>query len=363
LLAPQDAALFSYAFGIEAGGNVDPSVAGEMSGQNILFQAHPLVECAERFGLTLDAAQSMLGRETARLRAAREQRARPARDEKIITAWNGLMISAFARAAQITGDERWSEPARRAAAFARANLVNPASGRLARSFCDGVRAGPGFAEDHAFLIQGLLDLYETTFEVDWLRWAIELQQQQDALFRDDARGGYFGSAADDASVVLRLKEDADGAEPSANSIAVRNLARLAELLHREDWRAQAMRVARAFVPQFERAPTAMPQMLAALGWLERPPQRILVHGDPDSPGTAGLIAEVWQRFLPRHVLLRIDDASRAFFAAGDPLISALPERATGTATAYVCENFACQQPTSDPAVLAAQLRAAVPAGR
>jgi hypothetical protein len=225
-----------------------------------------------------------------------------------------------------------------------------------------VRSGPGFAEDHAFLIQGLLDLYETTFDVRWLEWAIQLQQQQDALFLDDGAGGYFAGAADDTSVVLRLKEDSDGAEPSANSVAVRNLARLAELLHRDAWRGQAKRVARAFAPQFERAPAAMPQMLAALGWLERPPQRILVQGEASSAATARLVAEVRRRHLPRHVLVRIDRESRAFFSAGDELIAALPENTGDGATAYVCENFTCRQPTGDPAELGSQLDAGRPGG-
>jgi uncharacterized protein YyaL (SSP411 family) len=152
-----------------------------------------------------------------------------------------------------------------------------------------------------------------------------------------------------------MKADRDGAEPSPNSVAVRNLARLSALLHRDDWRERAGHTARAFAAQLDRSPTDLPQMLAALGWLESAPQQILIQGEAADGRTARLIHEVWQRFLPRHVLLRIDAQNRPGLETQVEFIRTLPANADTPPTAYVCENFACRLPTGDPAVLARQL--------
>jgi len=352
ILGPELAPLFTFARGIEPAGNVVADDDTGFAGLNILRSAHTPAECAAALGLDEDVVRSRLAEATRRLRLVRDQRPQPHRDEKIITAWNGLMISALARAAIATGDSAWAGSARRAAQFVRDHLRDPASGELHRSICAGTRAGRAFAEDHAFLIQGLLDLYEATFEVAWLGWAAELQERQDTLFWDEAAGGYFSTTADDTSVVMRLKEDADGVEPSANSIAVRNLARLAELLHRDAWRTQARRAAEAFGSRLERDPGAMPRMLAALGWLERPPQRIVICGEAAS--AEELVAMARRHPGPHQVLLRIDAASRGFFESWDPLVAGYSSDGD-SAIAYVCANFSCELPTSDPGELGRQL--------
>ena len=355
ILGPTDAGLFAYAYGVKPEGNTGPDTGTELAGQNALYRAHSATECAQHFTRSETDVQAALASAAARLRATREQRPRPARDDKIVTAWNGLMISAFARAAQVLGEPGHAAIATRAAAFLRANLRDPATGRLSHSILAGRGDGRGFAEDYAFLIQGLLDLYETTFDVAHLTWAVELQELQDQLFWDEAGGGYFASAAGEADVLLRLKVSDDGAEPSPNSVAIRNLARLAAMLHRDDWRERAVRTARAFGPQLEQSPFALPQMLAALGWLEDPTQQILIQGEPADARTTLLVTEVWRRHLPRHVLLRIDAASRATLESKVEFIRTLPANAEIPPTAYVCENFVCRLPTSDPTVLGQQL--------
>jgi uncharacterized protein len=352
VLEPGDLSLFNFVYGVQPDGNAAHGSESELARQNVLFRAHTLKEAAAKFSLVEEALRSKLTRSSAALLKARAKRPRPLRDDKIITAWNGLMISAFARATQVIGDSKWAATAKQTAEFLRKNLYDPTTGRLARSYRAGVRDGRGFVEDYAFLIQGLLDLYETTFDVQWLEWALQLQEKQNELFWDPVAGGFFANTSDDASVLLRLKEDNDSAEPSPNSIVVRNLARLAGMLHRDEWYDLARRTARAFAPQIKRDPLVMPQMLASLGWLEGSPQQILIQGEPTSPDTQRLIAEVWQRFLPRHVLVRIDQGSRPFFDSRVPLVTELPRETEGPATAYVCENFVCQLPTHDPAVLA-----------
>ncbi len=345
LVGEKDAGLLAFAFGLERDGNAG---GDELAGQNVLHRTQSTQKCARKFGISAEAVDATIGRGLERLREARAKRPRPARDEKIVTAWNGLMISAFARGAQVLDDPKLAKVATRAAEFLQERLYEPATGRLARSYCREVKDERGFAEDYAFLVEGLLDLYETSFDVRWLTWAVALQEKQNELFLDSAGGGYFANTSDDPSVLLRLKADDDGVEPAASSVATRNLLRLAALFHRDDWRDLAEKTGRAFAPVFERAPTAMPQLLAALGWLEGSPKQVVIQGAADSPETRRLVHEVWQRFLPRHVLLRVDAASRAYFAERVPLIGELPEARGDEATAYVCENFVCQLPTRDP---------------
>ncbi|MEI6106115.1 MAG: thioredoxin domain-containing protein [Opitutae bacterium] len=360
-LGAGDAGLFAYAYGVLPDGNVTGESAAELAHQNVLYRAHTDAETATHFKLDEPALKSRLAAARQKLVAARAMRPRPLRDDKIVTAWNGLAISAFARAAQVDGDPRWAETATQAAVWLQAKMFDPASGRLAHSYREGSRDERGFVEDYAFLIQGLLDLYETNFEVRWLEWAGQLQETQNRLFADEAGGGYFANAAGDASVLLRLKEENDGPEPSANSIAVRNLARLGALLHQADGLARARRCARAFGPQLEQAPQAMPLLLAADALLEGSPQQILIQGERASPATARLLAEVWSRYLPRRSLVLIDAASRPYFSARVPLVADLPAGLAGEATAYVCENFVCQLPTQDPVVLAKLLSRGRPA--
>ena len=355
VLGPKDAPLFNFAFGVQPNGNVAREHGAELAGKNVLYRARSPSECTQKFGLDEATVQTALAATTAKLTAVRAERPRPARDDKVITAWNGLMISAYARAAQIFGEPSYAATAERAAAFLRDNLRDPATGRLAHSYRAGSRDDRGFAEDYASLIQGLLDLYEATFDLRHLDWAVELQERQDELFWDAAGGGYFASAAGDPGVLLRLKADSDGAEPSPNSVAVRNLARLAAMLHRDDWREAARRIARAFGPKLESAPFDLPQMLSALGWLERPPQQILITGAAGDARATRLVAEVWRRHLPRHVLLRIDGPGRPGLEARVAFIRELPNETDAPPMTYVCENFACRLPTSDPTVLAKQL--------
>ena len=352
LLGTDEARLFGFAFGVQADGNVLGESAGELAHLNVLYREHSDAETAAHFKFAVPATHARLAAAARVLATARDLRPHPFCDDKIVTAWNGLAISAFARAAQVLGDPAWAETATRAALFVQTKLFDPATGCLAHNTRGGARDERGFVEDYAFLIQGLLDLYEATFEVRWLEWAEQLQVKQNELFADDVAGGYFANATGDASVLLRLKEDSDGAEPSANSGAVRNLARLGALLHQEEWIALARRTANAFGPQLGRAPLSMPQMLASAAWLDGSPKQILIQGERSAPATQRLLTEVWSRFLPRRALVLIDAASRPFFNSKVPMVAAFPEGDPAGATAYVCENFACQLPTNDPAALA-----------
>jgi uncharacterized protein YyaL (SSP411 family) len=323
LLDPATAALFARHYGVAPGGNVDPAVDPhhEFTGKNILFERTP----------TSDALKS--AREI--LFAAREKRPRPHLDDKILTAWNGLMISAFARAGAVLDDPAYLAAARRAAEFLRSELFDPATGELLRTWRDGRAAIRAFAEDYAFLIQALLDLYEADFDPAWLQWAIALQAKQDALFFDEATASYLGSVEGDPLVPLRLRDDYDGAEPSANSVAARNLLRLGWMLHDDLLLARARRVIGSFETILRRMPSAVPQMLCALDMALTPPRQWVLAGER----TADLARAARKKFAPNRVLV----------FAGDTPASADMKPVNGQPALYVCENFTCRAPIIDPA--------------
>ena len=354
VLGPERAKIFDYQFDVERNGNApdgsDPR--GELTGKNILIQSHTLAETAKQFGLTITNAEQSIAESRQLLLAARDQRPRPRRDDKIITAWNGLMISAYARAAQVLDDPDYRDMATRAATFVRQNLYRKKDQTLLRSYRDGAGDVAGFADDYAFMIQGLLDLYETTFDSQWIELATKLQTRQDQLFWDNQSGGYFTTAGNDPNILLRSKEDYDGAEPSPNSVAALNLLRLSQMFDRPDWRERAEKTLRAFSPQLQRSPSAMPQMLVALDWLRAEPKQIVIAGKPDASDTRALLREVNRHFIPDKIVLLADGgAGQKFFAAQiDFMKDVTPIH--GEAAAYVCENFACQLPTTNPAALA-----------
>jgi len=351
-----EAEFFCAHFGVEEGGNVpaqlDPH--GELGGKNILAQRQPLAETARKFSLSPEEANERLLVALAKLREVRGARPRPLRDDKVITAWNGLMISALAKGAQVLGaekaeGEKWLGAATRAAEFVERELFDAGRGVLYRTWRDGRGAAEGFAEDYAFFVQGLLDLYEAGFDGRWLRWAERLQAKMDELFWDGERGGYFNSQAGDPNIVLRLKEDYDGAEPAASSVAAANLLRRAAVdgdgARR---REQAGKCIGAFRTQWTRAPHALPQMLCALELALQSPRHVVIAGDPAAEDFRALAAVLHERLGPRRTLLAADGGEgQRWLAARSPWLAEM-KPVGGRATAYVCEDFACRAPVSDP---------------
>ena len=353
-LGGDDARLFAHVYGVEREGNMGNEAVPELPGANVLYRARTDAEAAGDFGIPEQEVARRLSLAVKRLLEVRDGRTRPARDEAVIASWNGLAISAFAQAAQVLEDPAWAQVATRAAEFLRANHGDE-DGRLSHIVRDGVRTGRGFAEDYAFVIQGLIDLYEATFDTMWLEWALRLQHTQDELFGDQEGGGYFATEKDEPGVILRMKGDLDSAEPSANSVSVRNLARLAALLEQSEFQSRADRTVRAFARHLEQTPTAMPLMLVAAGWLQGSPAQVILQGDRGSGEIHELAREVWSRFIPHRVVALVDAKGREFLSRHVSFVSGLPADQSGAATAYLCENFVCRMPTSDPRELAAQL--------
>jgi uncharacterized protein YyaL (SSP411 family) len=369
-----DFGLAAAHFGVLDAGNVplEDDPRGEFSGKNILAQRQPLAATARALGLAPDEANEKLVAVLARLREARSRRPRPHLDDKVLTAWNGLMISALAKGAQVF-NSLWPEysgvllaAAVRAAEFLRRELFDEKSGLVFRAWRGGRGATGGFAEDYAFLVQGLIDLYEASFDARWLQWAEPLQEKMDELFFDTVHGGYFNSRVDDPNLVLRLREDYDGAEPAPSSVAALNLLRLAAMLHREDFRERGRRTIEAFRAQWLGASPALPQMLCALELVLQPPPQVVLAGDPGADDFRALAAVLHERPGPRRVLLcapfdgfdRLTagkpGAGQAWLAARVPELAAM-RPAGGRAMAYLCENFTCQQPVNSVAALRALL--------
>ena len=364
-LSAEDAALVCAHFGVVAEGNVpahlDPH--HEFTGKNILMQQRPLAATAQGLGLAPEVAAERLGAALETLRGVREKRPRPHLDDKIITAWNGLIISALARAAvspaECLADVRdgYRAAAVRAAEFIERELYDAKRGVLYRNFRDGRGANEGFAEDYAYLIAGLLDLYEATFDARWLRWAEGLQQVMDALFGDAEHGGYFNSRADDASIVLRLKEDYDGAEPSPNSVAAANLLRLSALLHDDAARERALGTIEALRAQWAKAPHALPEMLCAIERALEAPRQVVIAGDPQAADFRALAAEVLAKAGPRRAVLAAPggDEAGGWLAKRAPWLAEMKPGADGRARAFVCERFTCQAPVETVEALRRQL--------
>jgi uncharacterized protein len=333
-----DSAGFMRRYGVREGGNVEYDPHGEFTGKNILFLAD---ETAAAGAADQDESGILL--------EVRGKRPRPHLDDKILTAWNGLMISAFALTGAALREPRYAEAARRAAAFLIDHMY--VDGKLLRRYRAGEAAIPAFLDDYALFIQALLDLYEAQFDPRHLQFAIDLTLQMRERFEDPEHGGFFSSPAGDESLVMRVKDDYDGAEPSGNSVALMNLLRLTQMTNRDEFRQSAARALAAFEQRLSLAPSALPQMMAACEFLLSHPRQIVVAGERNAPDTVALLQVIHTRFMPNRVVLLIDsDETRSRLARDIPEVAAmqpLGERAA----AYVCRDYACQLPVSDAAAL------------
>ena len=332
---------FIRAYGVKADGNAPHDPHGEFAGKNVLHLERP-------------EDHAKLAAARAKLFAVRAKRPRPGLDDKVLTSWNGLMISALAKAAQAFGEPRYLGAAAKAAHFLRAELYDSKARSLWRRWRKGEKAVPGMAEDFAFLAQGLLDLFEASFDPQWLAWALELTERQQELFGSKDGGLYMTEDAKDKSLLLRVMEDSDNVEPSASSVGAMNLLRLAQFAGRKDFSDAARRTLERFGPMMRERPLSQAYMLCAADYALSKPRQIVIAGGADEPGTAAMLAAVHERFMPSKILLRVGDDNRAKLAKLVPFISNLVP-VGGKPTAYLCENYACKLPTNDLAQFKALL--------
>ena len=358
LLGP-DAEIVRKRFGIEPDGNAPQDPQGEFTGQNLLYTAQSIDDIAARTGRTADDIVATLGRARQVLFDARAQRHRPHLDDKVITSWNGMMIAAFARAARVSAQHdaapMWLETARAAAIFIRDHLWRPSEKRLLRRYRDGEAAIDGYAEDYACLTWGLLELFQADGDPQWLEWARTLQTRLDGLFWDETEAGWFSTTGQDPTVLLRLKEDYDGAEPSASSVAVSNALTLAHLTGDDGARAKAERTLSRYGSRAGRAARVIPMMLAALSAWHAGASQIVVLGPRDREDTRAMRSELAGHYLPFALTIPVEpgDAQRELSCVM-PFIAAM-QMVEGRATAFVCRDFACRQPAATPSALREEL--------
>ena len=357
LLGP-DADLVRRRFGILPDGNAPADPQAEFTGQNLLYTARSIEEIAADTGRTPEDVMSAIRRARQVLFDARATRPRPHLDDKVLTSWNGMMIAAFARAARVLPGRpqagEWLDIATAAARFIRERLWR-ADGTLLRRWREGDASIEGYAEDYAALVWGLLELFQAGGDPAWLAWARELQAQQDARFWDEQDGGWFSTTGRDPSILLRLKEDYDGAEPSASSVSVLNLLTLAHLADDGDARRKAERTLARYGERAGRAGRVIPMMLAGLStWHAGASQIVIVGGDDAHP----LHEEIATHYLPFAIVVPVAPGARQqAIGAALPFIGAM-RPSSGVATAFVCRDFACREPVTTAAALAAQLQPA-----
>ena len=328
--------------------------AGELDGRHVLHAPRPASEVAAGLGLSEAALHERLARGREALRRARSRRPSPHLDDKILAAWNGLAISAFARGALVLDRADYATAARRAATFVLAKL-RTADGRLRRSYRDGRASHVATLEDYAFVIAGLLDLFEATMESRWLDEARALQRQLDAHHLDRAGGGYYRTADDAERLLVRDKPLEDGAEPSGNAVAIRNLIRLELWTGDTAYRERAAAALAAFAGDIAKHGAAMPSMLGSLELFHDRPLEIVLVAPRERTELAPLLDSVRRAYVPNRII-----ATAVAGAEIDALARAVPildgkKALGGRATAFVCEQRVCRRPTSDPAELAHQL--------
>jgi uncharacterized protein YyaL (SSP411 family) len=338
---------FCYRYGVEQDGNVHEDPHHEFTGKNILYELHTVADTAMRFERPMEEVSSALEDTGRKLLAARAARVRPHLDDKILTAWNGLMISAFAKAAAVFESVPYLQAADRAAQFILDRMYDSERGLLLRRFREGEAAVPGFLDDYAFFTQALLDLYGADFEPARLDLAVRLAEMQTELFEDRESGAFFSTAAGKGDLILRMKEDYDGAEPSGNSVAALNLLRLAQFTDRADFRQSGERTLRAFAPRMVSGAAGVPQMLVAYLFSLSKPKQVVLTGDRESPDTREFLRALNRRFDPNRIVFLVDGAeTRGALAERLPALAGM-EALNGKTTAYVCENYACKLPVTE----------------
>jgi uncharacterized protein YyaL (SSP411 family) len=339
-----DAPIVKLRFGIEPAGNAPHDPQQEFTGKNLLYVARSIDDLVQLTGRTRDDIVRILNETRVRMFQARLERPRPQRDDKILTSWNGLMIGAFARMSRVLdAGEPYLQAARRAAAFLRERMWHAPSGLLLRRYRDGHAEIDGYAEDYAYLIAGLLELFQADADPMWIEWAIALQHRQDELFWDDTAGGWFSTTGRDPSVLVRMKEDYDGAEPTASSMSALNLMVLSTLVHDPQWTDRIERTLRYFGTRLEKIGRAVPMMASALSaYTAGLQQVVIVEGDQGGHEIARAVA---RQYLPFSITLRVSPDRRRALAATLPLVAAM-EPVNGATAAYVCRDFTCRQPVT-----------------
>jgi uncharacterized protein YyaL (SSP411 family) len=334
LLAPEEFNVAARYFGITEEGNfTDHSHPSPLPNQNVLSVAEPNLP---------ESDKALLASAKKKMSAARSQRIRPHLDDKVLASWNGLMLGAFARAYAVLGDEKYRVAAEKNISFLQIKLWDAKTKTLFHRWRDGERDNVQLLEGYAFLLSGVIELYEATLAPQHLEFAIALAEAMLAKFYDAANGGFWQSAADTKDLILRVKEDYDGAEPSGNSVAIFSLLKLGVIAGRKEFTDAAEKSLRLFASRLQQVPQAMPFMLQALDFSMQPAKRAVVAGDTGSANFYELLRAIHSVYLPNKVVLGNSGPVEEFART-------LP--AKEGAMVYLCSGNSCHAPTGNAAEL------------
>jgi hypothetical protein len=355
ILGKEEAELFSFLYGVRKEGNAFTDPQREFVGKNILFQASSFTDAASKWDKTEAEIDRRAAAAREKLKKVRDVRPHPHLDDKVLTSWNGLMISAMAKAYQVFRENGYLEAAERAASFAASTLYDKEEHVLYHRYRDGDVGIPGNLDDYAFLVQGFLDLYEASFDYRWLRTAEELLHRQTALFADQEHGGFFDTSGVDKTVLLKMKSDYDGAEPAGNSVAALNFLRVGRMLANDEFTQTGEKTILAFANQIVNIPMGMPHMISSFAFQMSESSQIVIAGRRNDPSTEKMLESVFAVFMPNTVVY-FSDAEQSSATGPDMSFLANMVMLKDKATAYVCLNYTCRQPTDDLAALQEILR-------
>ena len=349
VLDPDEAELAARIFHLQEEGNFREEATGRLTGKNVLAMKIPLEDHARELGIPVGDLRERLEAARVKLFAAREGRARPKKDDKILADWNGLAIAALARGAQVLGDRRLEEAADRAADLV-LHRMRDERGRLLHRYRGGDAGILGNLDDYANMVWGLLELYEAGFRPERLEAALALARDMVERFRDRDGGGFFFTPEDGEELIVRRKDGHDGALPAGNAVAAFNLLRLARMTGDPELEVIGSEGLQAFAAQARGSPSAFLHLLSALDFALGPSSEVVVVGEAGSPETAEMLKALRSRFLPRKVVLGrpVGEDRRIVELAG---FTAEMEALEGRTTAYVCSGRVCRQPTTDPAAV------------
>ncbi|HYQ47549.1 MAG TPA: thioredoxin domain-containing protein, partial [Thermodesulfovibrionales bacterium] len=355
LLDQTDHALICSAFGIRREGNFTDPVTGERPGTNILHRESPLHTVAAEFNLSLPEAEARIGQACTALFAARGKRPHPHKDDKILTDWNGLMITALAQAARAFQRQDYADAAAKAAEFIMRHLRQH-DGVLLHRYRDGDAALPAHLDDYAFLISGLIELYESTFDPRHLQSALSLNAILLRHYWDQTPGGFFFTADSGEDLLVRKKEVYDSAMPSGNSVALMNLLRLARMTGDTGLEERAAESVRAFFPSVQTAPSAHAYFLCALDFSFGPSYEVVIVGNPGAADTREMLSLLHSTFLPSVTVLFRPEGETASAITQIAEFTSPYSAVDNRATAYICKEHTCFPPTTDPVAMLAMLQ-------
>ncbi|XP_069174791.1 spermatogenesis-associated protein 20 isoform X2 [Procambarus clarkii] len=349
------AKVFCHHYSVSKGGNVNPyqDPHDELKNKNVLIEHDTIEETGKEFGVDEEECKEALAKARQILYNRRQQRPRPHLDDKMVTSWNGMMLGAIARAGAVLEDETYIQRALKAAEFVMTYLYKDE--KLLRAvYADTnneISLGScieGFADDYAWIIRGFINLYEATLDTEWLKLAEKIQDKQNELFWDSKGNGYYMTQSGDESILLRIKEDQDGAEPSANSVSVGNLIRLRYLLGRSDYSTKAEAIFCLFSDRLNKIPIALPEMTTALLLHQKPPVQIILAGKNGSDSLKKMIKIIHSEAIPNRVILLADDNKDSFMYSRHSSLSRYHPVTNDETLAYVCQNFKCMLPVNTP---------------